>query len=269
MKEATGTLCCHKDCRKVSYDEVLQVPTPEPTDTYQPLSYGVLLDMLAQCAAEKGLVISPEKGQYGLARNGEKLFGLYHLNGFDHLDGRVSLVLGFRTSHDKTMAASVCFGSRVFVCDNMAFTASADADGISGKAYAQHRSKLFDNLRTRLLNGLSMAEPYMRFQEQFYRKMEALPCNDDMAYATVVRAARENVINVNAIPDVCLDWDFQASAPKEETDKVWHPEFQPRNIWSLFNSFTEEAKAFQAKNPVEAAKRSLRLSEFFYKRFAN
>jgi hypothetical protein len=151
----------------------------------------------------------------------------------------------------------------------MAMTASADADGIAGKVYAQHRSKLFDNLRTRLLNGLSLAEPYMRFQEQFYRKLEAIPCDEDMAYSTAVRAARADVINVNAIPDICNEWDFQSKAPKDVSDKVWHPEFQPRNIWSLFNSFTEVAKDFQEKNPVEASRRSLKLSEFFYQNFAN
>ena len=259
----------HSDIQtgKVSYAEVCAVPTPAATLTYEPVPYSVMLDLIGNCARNQGMNIDLQKAEFGLARNGQRMFGYVNLENMNHFDNQVGMALGFRASHDKSLKVDICFGTRVFVCDNMAFTSYSGEGIIANKIYHKHTSGVFSTLPERINIALSEAVQYKSFHEKFYGRLAEVNLNDTEAYATVVRAMRAEAITNNDVPVVADEWDYQGNPPIIEA-RPWHKEFMPRNAWSLFNAFTEIHKDYQSKNPVEASKRSIRLSEFFLNEFA-
>ena len=64
-------------------------------------------------------------------------------------------------------------------------------------------------------------------------------------------------------------WLNSGNARENEGKPNWHREFAGRNGWSLFNVFTENHKAYTAKNPIEANRRSINFTRFFHSQFIN
>src|SRR5262249_51585397 len=58
---------------------------------------------------------------HGLWRDGQRYFGLMEVRNGSNADD-FGLVVGLRNSHDKSFPAALALGSRVFVCDNLAFS---------------------------------------------------------------------------------------------------------------------------------------------------
>ena len=122
-----------------------------------------------------------------------------------------------------TTRASRCrigFGSRVFVCDNLAFIAD---HGIKRRHTA--------NLK-RDLPGLvgELIEPLALHREAQAQHLRALPAHDAHRRAGRPRhhdMYRQGIINVQRIPDVLKEWD-------EPTFE----DFTERNAWRLFNAAT-------------------------------
>jgi len=253
---------------KSNFQEVCAVQTPSSTETYEAMPYGVFLNMIQEIGGKKGLDIDMNKAVFGLNRGGQRMFGCIDLDGYEHMGKSMGISLGFRASHDKSMRCDVCFGTRVFVCDNMAFTAYSGEGFAARKIYHKHTGGIDETLPIRISDAFDAIPDYIRFHEEFYGKLKDITLENTAAYATIVRAMRAEAINNNDIPAVADEWDYQAEEPKIITH-AWHPEFQERTALSLFNAFTEIHKDFQDKNPVEASKRSIRLNEFFYSEFVD
>jgi hypothetical protein len=68
-------------------------------------------------------VPSTPRFKLGVTENGSKLFGVTTISipGVT-TDSEFQLALGFRNSHDKSIALQIAVGSRVVVCDNMMMT---------------------------------------------------------------------------------------------------------------------------------------------------
>jgi len=249
--------------------EVLNTPAPiRETPTYQPVSNKELLDMLHRVAKEQSLVL--KEPQFGLARYGQRMFGVYKVEGQEHFDGRVKLMLGVRNSGDGQIAAGVCFGSEVFVCSNLVFTGYAnESDGIVGRVSHKHTINVMDTLYERLSSALNQFPVFRDFQENFYGRLTDRRISDNRAFATIVKAVMDDVIPNKDVIRLANIWLSQKEEPKETVErKDWHPEFQSRNAYSLFNAFTHLHKGYQKQNPVEAVKRSIRLTQLFHHEFS-
>ena len=100
-------------------DDLRNIPLPEETPTYKPVSHYDLATNLAKVSATLLRDYSLEKSNYGLARDGAQLFGVHtYRNGSDSM----GLSIGFRNSYDKSMSVGIAIGASVFVCDNLALT---------------------------------------------------------------------------------------------------------------------------------------------------
>ena len=69
------------------------------------------------------------------------------------------------------------------------------------------------------------------------------------AHHLMVEAIRANVLPASRLPKLIEAWE-----------EPQHQEFAPRTAWSLFNAFTEVAKAASPRSQMEG---SLRLSSLF------
>ena len=269
-----NSLAIHTDgAHRATKEEVVSIPVPAKTRSYQPVSHEKFINLIHAMAGDFGLELG--NPQYGVSapdketRFCQRLFGTFDVIGQDHMDNQVRLMIGFRNSYDKSLAAGVCFGSRVFVCDNLVFTGMAGENGIKGAAFHRHTVNVHPVFTERLKLAMSQFEVFRNFQEKFYGRLQETRVDQDRAYATIVRAVKADALPNKDVIRVADEWDYQAEVPDGDIDRPWYKDFQERNAWSLLNAFTEEAKKDQEKNIVTASNRSFRLSSFFHDEFAS
>ncbi len=227
MNENGSALVAHCGARKVTRDELKEMPLPEATKTHQPLPHFEIVEVLEEALSFRHLRVV--KDEYAVSQDGLKMFGIMDLDAaFD--GGRFSI--GLRNSNDKSMRLALTAGYRVFVCDNMAF--SGDFSPLLHK----HTSKL------NLTDSIAVAV------DRIYRGLDSLAnqiklmrdygLTDNDARLIIYRAFVERVlkgVSRQLMPAVHANY-FD---PNRE-------EFRSRNLWSLSNAFTS---AFKSLGPLK------------------
>jgi hypothetical protein len=227
MSEIKNKLCLHAGAALVDRDAVNAVATPEPTISvknrlWQPVAHGAVIDAVENSILGSGLSIADRA--FALTKGGSRLFGLITL-GSDQPDYAVTI--GLRNSHDKTFPVGLALGSRVFVCDNLAFSSDVN---IASK----HTRYIYDRLPRLVADGVAQLVSHRANQ---HRRIEAYKDLEIRGQAhlhdLVLRAYRAQAIPAQAIPRVI-----------EEFEEPRHPEFVAATGWSLFNAVTETLKDY-------------------------
>ena len=226
--------------RAVNEYVVRSVQAPEGTETWVPIPHYELLDTVQEVMDKQGLVVDPTSKQFGLKRDNNQMFAV--LKVVNEVDVDFGLSIGIRNSTDKSLSAAICFGSHVFVCDNLVF---------SGEIVLarKHTKYIRDDLDSLIVDALGKVSVFRTFHENMYTALQGIGVTDMMVHDLVCRAFREDAIPVSHIARILDEWD-----------KPSHPEFKPRTAWSLFNAFTEVAKTGFARNPQMASQRTMRLT---------
>lgn len=102
---------------KVTEAEVIQVPAVPFTSSFHPVHHKHIIDAIRSGVVATGLEIV--KTEYVLANNGKRMFGVWDLSGGSD---ELCWSIGIRNSMDKSMALGITAGTRVFVCENLAFS---------------------------------------------------------------------------------------------------------------------------------------------------
>jgi len=228
-----------KGANYVEIDELKNVPLPEATDSYCPVSHFDLAMNLADISQDLLKDYTFRKAQYGLARNGNQMFGVHmYQNGSDEM----GLSIGFRNSYDKSISVGIAIGASVFVCDNLSFTGDI-------AVMRKHTTNVWKDLEEMMITTV------YRSQHNFHRivedsiKLKEIPLENDHAFSMMGRLFGHNVITPR-----------QLSVFKREWLKPKHEDFQPRNMWSLYNSATEALKSCPPNRILE---KHLKLHEQF------
>ena len=112
------TLMLHVNATEVPYDGLRQLETPLATQSHVPIPHFRVVDLVKSTVGMFGHEVVAE--HHGVTEDGARYFGLLSLRstytGYED-------TVGLRNSHDKSFPIGVAFGSRVFVCDNLAFIA--------------------------------------------------------------------------------------------------------------------------------------------------
>lgn len=100
----------------VTEAEVSQVPKVQFTRTFHPVHHKQVINAVRTGINLTGMEVV--RSRYALARDGMQMFGVWDLNA-----GNSDLCwsLGIRNSMDKSLALGITAGTKVFVCDNLAF----------------------------------------------------------------------------------------------------------------------------------------------------
>lgn len=213
----------HCGAKEVSWEEVCAVVTPEATDKWTPIPHHELVTTVKDILLAQGQRIAKE--QHTLSREGARYFGVLHLVNRTP-DRDFALVLGIRNSHDKSFAASVCAGSSVFVCDNLAFNGEVRLDRMHTKNILRDLPKL-----TAAVMG-QLQEIWVKEEQRVERYKNTtlidaegnqLPIVNDL----MIRAMDMGAITPMMLPKVLRAWRLPE-----------HEQFKPRNVWSLYNAFT-------------------------------
>jgi hypothetical protein len=219
-------LMTHAGAVKVERGQLDGVATPPPTATWQPIAHKALLDGVQGALERSGLKVVNE--QHALGRDGARYFGLLDIEqaGAQHGRGDYRVTVGVRNSHDKSFPGGIACGSRVFVCDNLAF---------SGEITIARKHTRFINrdLPGLVESAVGRLGDLRRHQDQriaTYKRFEIL---DAQAHDLIIQAIDARVVPVTRIPEVVKEW----RTPR-------HPEFVEggKTAWRLFNAFTQTLK---------------------------
>ncbi len=230
----------HCGAETVERWQLLRVPTPPGTRTWYPLPHQSVLEEVESHLLSSGFTITNET--HALSHEGARYFGVLSVTLPMKREQDYSWVVGIRNSHDQTYPAGLVAGTRVFVCDNLAF---------SGEVRISRKHTRFAMRDLRHLTARAVGQLGDRFH-QLDQRLDAYKhrsLNDPEVHDIVIRAVDCMAITPSQIPDVLEQWRHPA-----------HTAFSERTAWSLFNAFTEVHKSV---NPHTAMRRGEALHGLF------
>lgn len=228
-------LMLHRQSVRANLEQVKAVPTPAGTRTWQPIPHGMFIEQVKSDVESMGMRVSAE--DYGLWNEGERMFGLLEIeSNQDEQDYKT--LLGIRNSHDQSLSVGVLLGNRVIVCDNLSF---------SGEVVirTRHTQNVMDRLPSLLSSATSQLVDRRQLQDDRIAAYKRRELNDLYAHDLICRGIQAGVVPPSLVAKVMREWH-------EPSHKV----FEERNVWSLFNAFTEVLKS---SNPLDVPKRSMLL----------
>lgn len=214
-------LLLHCGARAAERHQIIDVPTPRPTESWTPIPHIELVNHVESTIRSNGLTVGTQA--HSLTHDGMRYFGLMEIQ------RRVSdqdycWVLGLRNSHDKTFPAGIVAGSSVFCCDNLAFSGEV-------KLARKHTRFILRDLPQLVQGAVGKLMERWHHQDSRIASYKLTDLDDRTAHDLVVRALDVGVCPNRHIPLVLHEWRM----PRHEA-------FLPRNVWSLFNAFTETLK---------------------------
>lgn len=226
-----------------SLDEIREVPTPQPTESWRPIPHARLIDEFTAKAEESNLEIvqslhtlarPSEKG----AKDGARYFGLFQVRGINRADrDDIGTVIGLRNSHDKAFAAAIMAGDAPFVCTNLIFSNEI----VLGR---KHTLNILADLPQLIMRAIGDLGTHWHKQDKRIAAYQDVSLSNTDAHHLIVQAYRNGAIPKTKIADVVNQWHDPE-----------HDEFSARTGWSLYNGFTNVFRG----NLAELGKRSAAL----------
>jgi len=214
-------LILHCGAHTADLDEVKTVKTPRSTSSWCPIPHHRLIETVQKTLASTNLRIGTQA--HSLSHEGQRYFGLMEIKG-RKTDDDYCWVLGLRNSHDKTFPAGVVAGAQVFVCDNLAFSGEV-------KFARKHTRFIVRDLPQIAERAIGQLLAKWHDQDKRIAAYKEADIADTDAHDLIIRATDVGVCSNRLIPSVLHEW----REPK-------HTVFENRNVWSLFNAFTESLK---------------------------
>ena len=230
-------LLLHCGGELATLEDLRHISLPEKTPSYQPVSHYELALALGNIAARMLPEYQMVNSQYGVARNGNQLFGVHtYRNGHQDL----GLTIGFRNSYDKSLSIGIAAGASVFVCDNLALTGQITL-------MRKHTTNVLDDLESLAFKAIYHAGGNFRRIAESAESMKGIPIDDSEAYRNIGYLYGKGVLTPRQLP-----------VAKSEWLKPSHDEFRERNLWSFYNACTESLKSCP---PAHIMERHIHLHE--------
>ena len=220
-----NALTLHAGANAVTYDELRAVKTPDATDSHLPVPHHEIVELMRYTLGFFGHEVAEE--HHGLTQDGARYFGVMCLRS---PYGGYTDMLGLRNSHDKSLPIGIAFGSRVFVCDNLAFS----ADHVIRRKHTARAKRELPALLSDIIRPL---QDQRLAQNQKLLAYQSTELKDEMADHAILDMYRKGVINVQRI-DRVLD----------AYDKPPH-DWGNRTAWRLFNAATFALEGKVAERP--------------------
>jgi len=217
-------LCVHAGAKIVDLATLRSVPLPEETRSYMPVGHYEVIEMVRDHVSQSFTIA---KEQYAMSVQtkgvtlGHKMFGFMELA---HSASDYTTTLGIRNSYDKSMPFGITVGSRVFVCDNMAFIGDYFQ-------FRRHTRYVWQDLPEKLCKVMGDIPALIAAQDEAFARYKEIEFKPMQAHDFVVRAALEGVVTSDKILKVL-----------EEYKEPSHKEFAEPSLWALLNAFTETMK---------------------------
>lgn len=215
----TESLVLHCGGARASWADVEAVKTPQRTATWVPIPHAELVRQVRRTIEATGLEVAGEA--HALARGGLRYFGLLEIAG----GSEFALIVGVRNSHDQSYPAALALGSRVFVCDNLAF---------SGEVVLARRHTTFieRDLPQLVSRAVGQLLDLRGTQEERFELYKRTPIDPVFADHLIVECLRRRIVNLQRLDDLAAEYQ-----------RPRHPEFATEhNLWRFANAVTEVLK---------------------------
>ena len=217
-------------------DMIREVPTPQiPADEiidledgtqkvkrsrWHPIAHATLVDRF-MAEIEKGGQYGIVQEYYTLARNGQRFFALFQIDGIKSPHANeVGTVIGLRNSHDKSFAAAICAGNAPFVCTNLAFSNEIVLN-------RRHTTNIMDSLPQVISRAIGKLGDHWVENDKRIEAYKEYTLDNQQADHLAVELYLSGAITKTQIAEVANQW----RNPE-------HDEFSHRNGWSLYNAVT-------------------------------
>lgn len=233
-----GQLVLHRGARPVALGELNAVKAPEPSGRWFPLAHGAVLGRVKETLAEAGYELRRE--QLALSREDARFFGVLDLG--TPLAAGVTLSVGVRNSIDKSFPLGFCAGSRVFCCDNLAFSAEL----LVRRKHTRHGEAHF---AADIAAAIVRLGQYRQDEARRIAAMRHAQLSANQADSLILRAFEKGIVTTADLPRLLREWrepsvaDFTGDA----------------SCWALFNAFTLVLGAKARNNPYRHATLTMRL----------
>ncbi len=205
----------HAGATPIEYDGLRQLDTPAATATHVPIPHFRVVDLLKSTLGMYGHEVTEE--HYGVTEDAQRFFGLLSLrSGYTGYEDTV----GLRNSNDRSFPVGIGFGSRVFVCDNMAFS----ADHVIKRRHTANLKRDLPGIVGELIEPLAL---HREAQAKTFQHYKQVMLTDETADHVILDLYRQGVINIQRVPDVLEQWE-----------RPTFPGLEDRNAWRLFNAVT-------------------------------
>ena len=223
----------HQGSHYVRYKQLNLITVPHSTDTYRTVTHKDLADRLRTIGQDILRDFKLTSESYITARYGKHMFGLHNYsNGWGSGLG-LNLSIGFCNSYDKTIAIGILVGGNVSICNNLVFAGNIEV-------IRKHTMHVWGDISQLAKSAI------MKYKNQFDKivadaeKMQAIKLKDIQAFETL------GVL-----------YGYKCLSPRQLTKArdLWlepeYTEFEPRNLWSLYNNCTEALKTTPAQKRIE------------------
>lgn len=219
-------LMLHAGAETIDYDGLRSIVTPERTETHVPLAHHDLVNMVEYALGYHGHEVTAR--QFGVTPDHARFFGVLSLKS-DY--GDYTDMIGLANSHDKTVALSVCFGSEVFVCDNMAFS----AETVVKKKHTANSRRMLPATIEEIIAPLKQNRIG---QHMMFDRYKGTALTDDEADQLIMQMFRRRIINCTRIPEVLEQWENPSC------------DWGDKSVYRLFNGATWSLKPKVAEKPA-------------------
>lgn len=226
-----NNLYLHCGGATVSNERLTEVPTPQPEGRWHPIAHHVLVEQVHSGLEAAGMRVV--NTAHALNRNSAHYFGLMQVMD-DNASDEWGTIVGLRNSHDKRFPAGLAIGSAVFTCDNLSFQGQV----VLSRKHTTNIMRDLPQVTNRAIGRLASFVGTTQQRANTYKDREM---GNREAHDLVIRSLDAGAITTTMVPKVLEQW----RTPN-------HVEFRDRNLWSLYNAFTETLKGGLLKLPFRS-----------------
>lgn len=223
-------LMLHAGATAISRDGLANLPLPKVLGSrHNPLPFSVDVGLVEKELNSHGLHIEDETYGVLYTKEGDpaRYFGVLELahEALDH-----ALVVGLRGSYDQSISRGLAVGSRVFVCDNLAFSGEVTI-------MTKQTTNIESRLPKLIASAVQQVPQLAKLQAIRFDKYRATRLPEMVGESALIELVRREVLNANSIHRAITEWDHPSHDEHAENGY---------SVWRLMNAVTE---AIKAKNP--------------------
>lgn len=239
----SSALILHRGARLVEREELDRIAAPPATETWFPIRHSHVLDTTMETLHQAGFEVAGTK--LALARDNHRFFGVLDLK--SPLVCGVTLAVGVRNSTDKSFPLGFCAGSKVFVCDNLAFRSEL----LVRRKHTRFGQERFEEAIGQAVQSLNQ---FKDAEAERIRRFQQFVLSDTRAESMMLQSFERGIVSHRVLPQIIREWRTPS-----------FDEFSPRTVWSLLNAFTTALSDRLLSNPQEYASLTIRLQNLLSK----
>jgi len=143
-----------------------------------------------------------------------------------HTDDSYQVVVGLRGSYDQSLPRGMAMGSRVFVCDNLAFSGEVSV-------YTKQTTNIRSRLPGLIAGAIDQLPQLAMHQQEKFEKYRNFLLDPVEADHLMVELVRRGAILPSSIGRILQEWDVPSHREHAEDGK---------SLWTFHNAVTEASK---------------------------